>query len=166
MSQGVCGHSNEAGQSEWALFSTDQSPVNIDELDRLLKDRVVAHKKLLGSYKGVKEISYLVKAGQVEDIIALGYLQGQESYLLLDPCNARGLRKTWLVQVSTGERTELDYFGSYSSTIPENEDYTFDPVTGCVYTIRPYVSATSKPLSKIPKKVQESYAEYHKSLAG
>lgn len=167
MSQGVCGHSNTAGQSEWAIFSTNQEPSNIERLEKLLLSRVVAYKRVLGQYNGKAEISFLVKAGQVEDIKAHGFLEGQESVLFLEACNARGLRKAWLVNLQDDSRKELGYFGSYTSKLPDTgEDYTFDPVTGCVYTIREYHSATDKPLSKIPAKVQASYEEYRKRVAG
>lgn len=133
--QGVCGHSNNAGQGDWVILSVDQSPLNINQFVNYLID-TCPFKRTVGCYKGQVEQSFLVPANKLWEIAMAGWIADQESVLYLGACDARGVRPAWLLY-SHPERSIIEYVGAFSEQGlgKPTGDYTYDPSTYTYYNI-------------------------------
>lgn len=156
MSQGVCSHSTVNSQEMWVLHSV--RPETTKFYEDWLRDEGVPHKVLEGRFNGQMEPSYLVPAWKVEDIKRMGWVEGQEYFLVLDTCNARGHRPAYLTKVSQPSLFPADYVGMFQHTPlgPRKEDdYTYDPIADQYFIVAPAHNASDKPLSRLSAQQRE-----------
>ena len=121
------------------IFSGEKSSVDgktnakrTSEVERALRLASIDYKKVVGSYKGSKENSFVVldtdkTRGVVQDLCEI---YNQESYLAIDANRASSL-----VYLSSGRTEELGRFKSTNEEQAKScESYNFDPTTGIYYT--------------------------------
>lgn len=135
---GVCTHSADNFWQDYAVFSVGDHGVNDGAFIAYCKDNNLPFKPLEGSYKGVKETSFIMPRKSYERALKDGWLVGQESVLLLSTPHSLGggqsYRDATLLFLETGDTLALGHF------VPRHKDYalaqeawTFDPATGTYF---------------------------------
>jgi hypothetical protein len=108
----------------FVIFSV--APNRYGEVSQLVN--TLPHKWLIGQFKGQTELSALLPAEVFGEHISF-LMEGQDTYLDLEPVKRFGERKAFLV---SRERQESHYLGMFRqvASVKPDEDFTFDPSTG------------------------------------
>jgi len=118
----------------------------LDVVDLLLATpapiRVVA-----GSYKSVKEVSYITQISFYEKLLVSGLLATQESVLLLSNPQQDGSRIAYL-QYMYDNRMECIGKFAPADSINTDEDFTYDPYMRQFFTVTPLKGTYPKQLTE------------------
>jgi hypothetical protein len=111
--------------------SAEKNAIRTKEIESALKNAYLDYKKVIGSYKGIKENSFVVldtdKTRQVVKDLCEVY--NQQSFMGID-----SNRQAYLVYMSSGRTEELGRFKAVSeSEALKSEAWTYDPTTKTYY---------------------------------
>ena len=127
---GIQSHSTAAAFESYVIFSTIPEKVKRlqDYLRATYDPQGLGHKYLIGSYKGEVEPAWIVNSKRLPEIFAEGFLDEQESILVLGHCRNGGARPAKLEFLKTGKTLELGLFHQSSETVARQRDaWSFDP---------------------------------------
>lgn len=136
---GIWGHSSPIGANHYILFAVSDNLIMNAALTGWMKGQGIGYKPLLGSYKGKTEQSYITSYENLPKLFAVGWLAGQESVLVLGPCNTLDERPASLMFLNPegnafikGE--DIGMFRTVSrAKAHAQEAWTYDPSTGEYY---------------------------------
>lgn len=117
------------------IFSSDDPHA----VARLLTAKNLLFQRVLGTYKGKVEYSFVVLPEAAEEVARAGYLDEQESVLYLEKAHNVGAflphwhRHAWLMYMSLAPEQYMGLFQATHAKAP-NEDYTYADNT--YYVIR------------------------------
>lgn len=117
------------------IFSSDDPYA----VARLLTAKNLVFQRVLGTYKGKVEYSFVVLPEAAEEVARAGYLDEQESVLYLEKAHTavtslHGWRRhAWLMYMSLAPEQYMGLFQATHAMAP-NEDYTY--VNNTYYVIR------------------------------
>ena len=118
------------------IFSSDDPHA----VAKLLTAKNIVFQRVLGTYKGKVEYSFVVLPEAAEEVARAGYLDEQESVLYLEKAhnvgvfaNAQWCRHAWLMYMSLAPEQYMGLFQATNAKAP-NEDYTYADNT--YYVIR------------------------------
>ena len=117
------------------IFSSDDPHA----VARLLTAKNLVFQRVLGTYKGKVEYSFVVLPEAAEEVARAGYLDEQESVLYLEKAYNAGVfsqhwrRHAWLMYMSLAPEQYMGLFQPVSTWAP-NEDYTY--ANNVYYVIR------------------------------
>jgi len=138
---GIWGHSSPIGANHYVIFAVGDDYITNAALKGWLFGHGIGFKPLLGSYKGKTEQSYITNYENLSHLFAIGVLKGQESILVLGPCNSLDGRPASLMYLNPEgnaliKRQDLGLFRSVSKTAAMAQDgWTYDPSNGGDYYI-------------------------------
>lgn len=115
------------------IFSSDDPHA----VARLLTAKNLVFQRVLGTYKGKVEYSFVVLPEAAEEVARAGYLDEQESVLYLEKAHSVGVlfphwrRHAWLMYMSLAPEQYMGLWQPVDAVAP-NEDYTY---AGNVYYV-------------------------------
>ena len=116
------------------IFSSDDPHA----VARLLTAKNLVFQRVLGTYKGKVEYSFVVLPEAAEEVARAGYIDEQESVLYLEKAhnvgwfsNAHWRRHAWLMYMSLAPEQYMGLWQPVDAVAP-NEDYTY---AGYVYYV-------------------------------
>lgn len=119
---------------ELAIFASVANPVH--EVMYFLLDNNIPFKVTLGSYKGVRETSFVVQHSDLETISKAGLLDGEESVLLLGKLLGTGRRQAVLEFRDGSPSVVIGFFhGSTRLNAEQSDGYSYCPVTRTYYVV-------------------------------
>lgn len=127
--QAICTHSNPDSFVVFSVYREERElfrnmkthSLTIEHLQHLN----ISFKEAEGSYKGVKEESFVVNAKHKEEIKYICKTANQESYLLLQP-HKHGLFKATLIYLADDSREFIGYLREAPQDIAKMQDaYTY-----------------------------------------
>ena len=136
---GIWGHSSPIGANHYVIFAVGDDYVTNAALKGWLFGHGIGFKPLLGAYKGQTEQSYIVNYERLQHLFNIGVLAGQESILVLGPCNSKDERIATLafldpLGLNIIKTEKLGVFRSVSKDKAMAQDaWTYDPSTGEYY---------------------------------
>lgn len=130
MSNGIQSHSSPAAFEQYVIFST--LPEKVKSLQDYLRathdPQGLGHKYLIGCYKGEIEPAWIVNSKRLPELYKHGFLDGQESILILDHCRNGGARPARLEFLKSGESVDLGLFRQSSEEFARKCDaWSYDP---------------------------------------
>lgn len=117
------------------IFSSDDPHA----VAKLLTAKNIVFQRVLGTYKGKVEYSFVVLPETAEEVARAGYLDEQESVLYLENVHNAGVigqhwrRHAWLMYMSLAPEQYMGLFQPVHALAP-NEDYTY--ANNTYYVIR------------------------------
>jgi hypothetical protein len=133
----------QAAATEVVIFAAQ--PHQPEDVMHFLASNNIRFKTLLGSYKGTREVSFLVSRDRFDDVMSQGFLDQQESILVLKGTNAHDQRIAEIVYLNANEEQpegvlaeEVGIFVEATREEAEAQDgYSFDPSNEKFYIIKP-----------------------------
>lgn len=121
----IWGHSTPVGSRSYVIFCVGQEPRMVAAFRVWATAQGIAFKSLKGCYQGQTEDSFIVG---IEDFPKVRpWTAGQESVLLLGPCDARDRRSATLL-FRDGGRQQLGKFHACSKAAALSRSaWTYDP---------------------------------------
>jgi hypothetical protein len=134
---GICSHSGASAFDEFVIFST--IPAKQQRLRQYLRathdPHGYGHKELIGCYKGEIEPAWMVNKARLDALMAEGFLDEQESILVLGHCRNGGARPAHLEFLRGDEPVKLGFFGQDSEKGARAKDaWTYDPQLQLYFT--------------------------------
>lgn len=119
----------QTGNQEFAIFAAQPHPT--EQVMKTLATQGIRFQVLLGSWKGEAEVSYMVQAEALPFIEANGFLDEQETVLILGAIDSTGRRPALMVTlVDEGESLgeNLGYLTECTKQeAMSSEAYTYNP---------------------------------------
>lgn len=124
---GVCAHSSASSNNSYVIFSV--VPEADDGLFKWLRDEGIGYKALNGSWRGHIERSYIINQDHLPALKIMGWLDGQESILLLGPQPARrGYRLGVIEWLDNGQQEPaMRFVQTTKEYAMRQEGWTHDP---------------------------------------
>ena len=146
---GICDHSSDAHWKPYIIFCVGQDPAERIAFELFCWASDINFKRLIGAYEDYPlEHSYIVESRHFKTLRNDGWLDGEESILLLDKPEKtrRSLRKATLLYLNTFDRPSEDI--GYFQSIREDDllkgviqgvydGWTYDPSTNTYFTCAP-----------------------------
>jgi hypothetical protein len=134
---GICSHSGASAFNEYVIFST--IPAKQQRLRQFLRathdPHGLGHKELVGCYKGEIEPAWMVNKVRLDAITAEGFLDEQESILVLGHCANGGARPAHLEFMRGGDPVNLGMFSQDIENHARKQDaWTYDPQLQLYFT--------------------------------
>lgn len=121
--------------NEFVVFAVQ--PHEPHTVMNFMADQGIPFQVLLGSYKGQLETSFIIPHIRLEAMAVSGYVDEQESILILGAVNQNGTRPARIRFLETGEELDL---GSLTRVTKEealtNDGWTFNPMINSYFTIK------------------------------
>lgn len=121
--------------SALVIFASEESTADVMSF---FVENKISFKVLLGSWRNKQEVSYCVPAEFFEQVIEAGYVNGQESILVMGQYNPKGLRAAEIVFLDAD--TKAQQAGFIVNVDRENailnEGWTFDPMSDSYFILQ------------------------------
>lgn len=142
---GIWGHSSPVGAEEFSIFAVyKQTPAIEAHFVVWCQNQGIGFKRLIGSYNGKRENSFIVNKRHMAKIMGMGWLIGQESILHLGPCDSRDQRPASLAFLdadgyyNAAHNVPLGMFVSAShEEAMQHDAWTCDLSTNTYYICKP-----------------------------
>lgn len=131
---GVCSHSSDEFWSEYAIFSVGNNALRDNQFRNWCYSEGIPYKSMYGCYKGQTETSFLVHLNDWPKALNAGFLDGQESVLMLSkPVNLGGgrhYRSAQLLYLADGSVENIGRCMEKARDWALKQDaWTYDPLT-------------------------------------
>lgn len=125
----------QAAAQKTVIFATQPTPP--EHAMSQMAALGIRYKVLLGSYKGVLEVSFLVTDADFEKVLSLGLVDSQESVLILHPASTPSEREAEILFLNNDNgSTMIGFFKAAPEHVAIAQDgYTYDPANQQYYII-------------------------------
>lgn len=164
--QGVVGHSIAEAQKRWMILSVDQDPRCLNLFNNFLATEQINHKVVFGMYNRVAEISYVIEQCHMRTILDAGWLNDQESILMLEPMTRFGLftgSPASLYFIQSGLSEDVGVFTETSIRPEGGTPYTYDAENKRYFTTVPRPSKDVGRLSRFSEAEKARHLEAYKA---
>lgn len=121
--------------AEYTVFASSKPAA---EVMYLLLENGHPFQVLLGSWRGNREVSYIVKGDMQATLERLGLLKGEETILLLGAIDGLSRRYAKIVELEDNSVVNAGYLVHTSKEVAmEQEGWSYSPIEQAFFTITP-----------------------------